>query len=93
MMPYIAVVCLCICAPTRDQFLTFSFPSHADSERNGPESNHQVRLTPVIITVYLPPLSPSTKKDNRASQIVVQLVISIIDLICHFFFILPFKSL
>lgn len=44
-------------APAHDQFLTFSFPSHADSERNGPESNHQVHVNPVIITFITSPTS------------------------------------
>lgn len=33
-----------VCLFTSDRFLTFSSSSYADSERNGPEPNHQVGL-------------------------------------------------
>ena len=84
----VCVSCLCICAQTHYQFLTFSFPSHADSERNGPESNHQVHLTPVIITFifHLFHLRDwCTNRDNSATQIFVGLINSIIDWFVHSF--------
>lgn len=46
-----------MCLFTSDRFLTFSSSSHADSERNGPESNHQVGL----LNSALPSLEDQTR--------------------------------